>query len=295
VLRLVAQTLDSELGYRHHTRALATGLQALDEADDFATRGVSAASDLQVAGYVAGHRTPALKQANLDTYTPITAMQAYYEYAMRHLSMAGNHEPVASSALYGLGQIDMRMTQQNGKSNGGGPTPVAFFQTALAIDPSNADAANELGVLMARYGQWDQAAMYLEQSLSVKQTQVVAANLAEVRRRQNMGSPSMQPMPMTDSLPTVTDLSNRIQWVDPPTFARAGTGPVPPSPVAALPQPTTRVVPNFSGEPTPAVRPQPNATSAIPQHPMSGFAPPQPVHGDSAAAAARGVSDWFRR
>ena len=44
-----------------------------------------------------------------------------------------------------------------------------FHQTALLIDPANYRAANELGVLLAKSGQWQYARTYLLHSLTVRQ------------------------------------------------------------------------------------------------------------------------------
>ncbi len=203
------------------------------------------------------------------------AMQAYYAFAMQHLQLAGNREPVASRALYGLGKIDIVMSQAQGKGSHGGPTPVALFRSALAIDQRNADAANELGVLMARCGQLDEATKYLEQSLAVRSTPAVAGNLAEVRRRRGIGG-SMIPQPMPGDQELLANaMSQRVQWVDPAAFARGGE----------------------QFEPTPAQRP----TVATPPagegrwNPLAGFAAPTTREGDASATTAKDSTGWFSR
>jgi uncharacterized protein HemY len=58
-----------------------------------------------------------------------------------------------------------------------------FYQAALAVDPGNFLAANELGVLLARYGQWQDARRALLASLSIQPHAEGWHNLAIVHRR----------------------------------------------------------------------------------------------------------------
>ncbi len=64
-LRTLAQAMDSQRGNTAHTKALAAGLRAMEEVDDFVPRGTSLETDLNLKLIVDAHRTPVLKERSL--------------------------------------------------------------------------------------------------------------------------------------------------------------------------------------------------------------------------------------
>ena len=112
----------------------------------------------------------------------------------------------------------------------------AVGAAALQVDPQNYMASNELGVLMARYGDLEGAGAQFTHSISVKPQAETWHNLATVYRR--MGQPESanradqerekllaaqrnQP----DTAVNAADLAARptVKWVDAETFAAAST------------------------------------------------------------------------
>jgi hypothetical protein len=79
-LRLISQALDTQAKQNVHSLALARGLRALEEADDFVPKGSRLEADLNVAAIVLSHETPVLKSA-ANQATPLVAVQRYYTYA----------------------------------------------------------------------------------------------------------------------------------------------------------------------------------------------------------------------
>lgn len=234
-LTLIANALDAERGTREATTALGAGLKALREADDFALAIDQLASPLDLAGTIAAHSTPVLKTVEVTNLTPLRAMQQYYAYAEKQLAAGGGGEPAASLALYGLGRMqgvpgigtapDRAMT---------GPKAMVLHRAALAVDARNFMAANELGVLFARFGQLEESRRLFEQSLAVKPTVEAANNLARVAEQLGQteraqtarlqalragGEPhgTAPRLPAGRPVPTVV-------WVDVPTFV-ANAGP----------------------------------------------------------------------
>ncbi len=178
-LLLVAQALDAAEQTESHGKAMAAGLRAFREAEDFVPRETGIVPDIMKVA--ASHQTPVLKQSAGRPMPVLVAMQEYYSYAQYQLTQAGGHEPSAAAALYGLARLQAVAGSSSGndaKKMMGGPRAIALHQAALAIDPMNYSAANELGVLLARYGQWPEAQAAFLHSVCVSSQPESWRNLA---------------------------------------------------------------------------------------------------------------------
>jgi hypothetical protein len=154
VLRLVTQSLDAQVTVPRHADALAAGLRALDEAQDFRPDGSRLEADLDLERLVQSHHTPALRQADPRSLTPLVAIQTYHDYAHRQLALAGGRELVAADAYYGLAKLQPHMSVGRSEQDRyAGPVAMSFYQAALLVYPDHYLAANELGVMFARCGQ----------------------------------------------------------------------------------------------------------------------------------------------
>ena len=244
-LRLIALQLDKDSETRHFTQALAAGLAALDEADDFSPRGSRFNVEVDLPLLVRGHRTPVLKGEDVKDLSPLVAAGRYYTYAQEQLGMAAGGEMAGSLALYGLGKVhDMINEQRLPKFNAPLPKAMVFHQAALTTDPRNFRAANDLGVLLARAGRLEIAKAMLEHSLRVTSQPAVWRNLAAVHdqlgetqfsaRAQQLAAAS-QAEGAKAFPPGANPNTSRfaVQWVDPATFAassRAASDIQPPAP-----------------------------------------------------------------
>jgi tetratricopeptide (TPR) repeat protein len=180
-LRLLAQSLDAEAETPRHGDALVNGLLALEESDDFLDRGLPVDHRIDVAGIVATHRTVVLKENNAKGLTPLAALTRYYAFAQEQLAAAVDQEPTGSVALYGLGKVYSTLAAADAVATvAGGPKAIAMHQAALAVDPKNALAAHELGVLLARCGQFEGAREALSHSANHASRPETWRNLAVV-------------------------------------------------------------------------------------------------------------------
>jgi len=237
-LDLIADALDADAKSetRAHARAAQAGLTALEETKDFVPADTPHDIQLNVAQLAATHKTPVL--ANIDTsrMSRAEALQRYHTYATQQLAFAGGRSTIASSALYGLGRAASITTAGASTRNPvAAPNAMALFQAALLIDPQNYMASNELGVLMARYGDLEGAANQLKHSLSIKPQVETWHNLATVYRR--MDQPEKAEMAETERTKLAAerkragiaegsaDFGSRptLQWVDADTFAASST------------------------------------------------------------------------
>jgi tetratricopeptide (TPR) repeat protein len=228
-LRTIARALDAQENGTGHAEALAAGLAALDESEDFLASARSSVATVDVAAIVAKHRTPALKDASKADLTAITALQRYYTFAQEQLAAAVENEPAASQALYGMGKVQTTLQSTRAATVADGPKAIALHQAALIVDDRNFMAANELGVLMARCGRYDAARAALAHSVSIAPQPAVWRNLAAVHDRlgeTTLAANARAAAANTVSTRTVYDGSpampqHPVMWLDPAAFAQS--------------------------------------------------------------------------
>jgi tetratricopeptide (TPR) repeat protein len=247
-LRTVGEALDTSLGDREASRALAAGLRALEESEAFLVHGGRVHEEADVRAIAASHRTPAVRELEDQELTVVAALTRYYDYAVEQLTLAAGGTPTASAPLYGLGKVYVSLARQQS------PVDLAmqsramvFFQSARAVDPRNGWAAHELGVLLAQSGDYDSARALLWESVVASPRAEAWRNLAivhthlgeQVLAEQAMhhARTSNRPIPGAVGLAGPRDL---VQWIEPAAFAatsRAATElrkpVVAPPPVAA--------------------------------------------------------------
>jgi Flp pilus assembly protein TadD len=138
-------------------------------------------SRIDVAAIVATHRTVVLKESDIKGITPLAALTRYYSFGQEQLAAAVEHEPTGSVALYGLGKVYSTLVAADPAATvAGAPKAIAMHQAALAVDPKNALAAHELGVLLARCGQFEGAREALSHSANHASRPETWRNLAIV-------------------------------------------------------------------------------------------------------------------
>ncbi|MCA9119176.1 MAG: hypothetical protein H6822_22855 [Planctomycetaceae bacterium] len=227
-LRTVSQALDAHFGGTHYSESLAAGWLALDEAADFAEQSKRGPA-VDVGVIVESHQTPVLKDYALDDVSPVLAIQHYFSYAQEQLVEGCGRAPVASRALHGLGKIHMVLAEQSASAEQmHGPKAMAFHQAALTTDPSNYLAANELGVLLARFGKLPEARTVLQHSVAVCPLPETWRNLSVVHQRLGEAQYAAQSLanwqialqqqgnqPVTQQ----ADRRSMVQWVSPEAFA----------------------------------------------------------------------------
>ena len=237
-LDLIADALDADTKNteRAHARAVQAGMTAIEESEDFVPADTPHNVVINLAQLATTHHTPVLKNIDVAHMTRAEALQRYHSYATQQLAFAGGRSAIASSALYGLGRAESVTTAGASSRNPlGAPNAMALYQAALLVDPQNYMAANELGVLMARFGDLPSAADQLEHSLSIKPRVETWHNLATTYDRMGQTEKAqwaeherekLLAAPRTDALAKdSTDLGARtnLRWIDPDTFSATAT------------------------------------------------------------------------
>jgi tetratricopeptide (TPR) repeat protein len=237
VLRRVAQAKDAAHSGEEHSRALAAGLRALDEAEDFAPRGLQLEGDVNVWAVASSHRTPLLQQQANDVSLH-QAASLYHAFAERQLAYAAGGEQVGSMALHGLGKINARLAELSDHDVQHLRKATVMFSAALAARPDNHLAANELGVLLCRNGRPAEAARLFERTIDVAPSATAYHNLAVAQRKLGMHGRAVANEQESQRLAawerTIGAVSRRagVAWVAPADMARvAQPGPLTPKPV----------------------------------------------------------------
>lgn len=238
-LDLIADALDADTrnATRAHARAVQAGLTAIEETKDFVPADTPHDIEINLAQLTATHQTPVLKNVDITHLTRAEALQSYHAYATQQLAFAGDRSAIASSALYGLGRsASITMAGAATRNPLGAPNAMALYQAALLVDPQNYMASNELGVLMARYGDLEGAASQLAHSISVRPQVETWHNLAMVYGRMGQPERAEQAEREREKLlvaarsrgtlgenPTNVGSRPILQWVDVNTFAVSAT------------------------------------------------------------------------
>jgi tetratricopeptide (TPR) repeat protein len=244
VLRRVAQAKDADSSTDDHARALAAGLRALDEADDFVPQGAQLEAELDVRKVASSHRTPVLRDYPEDVL-PQEAVVLYHSYAQQELSIAASGEQAGSMALYGLGKVYARLAE--GRDDDVQLTRGAMTMYSAALDacPDNHMAANELGVLLCRTGHAAEAVDRFTRAIDLAPNATAYHNLAIAQQQLGMvgqASANEQESERLAALDRSAGAVSRragVQWVSPAEMARV-TQPGSPMPVTQNPATTAR-------------------------------------------------------
>ncbi len=232
-LRLISQALDAEHGTTMHSRSLAAGLTAVKEVKDFIPNGVRLEADLDIADIIGNHRTPVLKDIDPNSLTPMLGVKRYLTFAQEQLGAAAGREVAGSMALHALGKLHGRMAADQGvRIKAAEAKAVTFYQAALLAFPKNHMAANDLGVLLARCGNYPQAERMLRHSISVRAQAVAWNNLAHVLQLQGKAAMAEQARHLSSAARRrergVHHVAARtgppLRWVDPGTLSQSHTG-----------------------------------------------------------------------
>jgi len=229
-LALISQALDVQQQTAAHASALSAGLTALEEAHDFASINGQSGAATEIATVAATHQTK-LPSPIVPGTSPVVAQQQYFGFAQQQLTIAAGGIVASSEILYRLGRLQTALAAHDRDPAAlHGPQAIVFHQAALGTNSNNWLAANELGVLYARYGQLPQARHLLVQSVTIHPHRHGWQNLAVVHRRLgeiDLAQRAENELRLLEKQQDASANGNDIvRWVDPKTFAGSGGGEV---------------------------------------------------------------------
>ncbi len=231
-LRIISQGLDTERGTSRYSRALAAGLRALVEAEDFLPKDGHLEAELDLAVISGAHRTPILRDCNVNAMTPLSAIQKYHTFAQEKMAEAVGREVAGSMALCGLGKLHIAISNQR---RGDGiasarSKAMVLLQAALIASPANHMASNELGVLLARNSRHAEARRAFEHSVATHPTAEAWRNLALTCEQLGEMDQAYRAAQQTLALransqgkiPTTASSQGSIRWVSPGELSKSG-------------------------------------------------------------------------
>ena len=183
-LRILAQSHDQQVGGTAYTQALRNGIMAIKEAQDFIVTDTEAQIGLSVSNVIETHSTKVISTESAKGMTAIEAAQRYFAYASHQLSRCGGQNVVAAEALYCLGKL--HSVQAKSGSNDSKldlAKSMIYHQSAISANGLNFRSLNELGVLYANSGRFDEAKHMLKKSLRIKQLPQAWQNLSVIHQR----------------------------------------------------------------------------------------------------------------
>jgi hypothetical protein len=235
VLRSLAEAKDQTSGAARRTTALANGLRALDEAEDFCPCGTDADAQLSVAVIASSHQTPEGKSPAAAKLLPQQVADLYLRYAQVQLGASVSGEPAGSMALHALGKIYSQLGEVEAEK-----APLADRQgfalqhAALLARADNHLAAHELGVMLAESGHYVEAEYLLSQVAMREPHPVVLRNLARVQRK--LGREDLAAATDRQAKSLASAGYPNVRWVPPQSLAQTTDSvPAEPTRIAAGP------------------------------------------------------------
>ena len=240
VLRRIAQAKDAATNSDAHSQALAAGLRAIDEAEDFVPDGVQVEAELDVRIVASSHRTPVLGELPTDI-SPHEAVALYHRYAQEQLAAAVGGEQAGSMALHGLGKVSATLARRGSSDPVLVRSATTMYSAALAACPGNCLAANELGVLLVREGRADEAARLFERTIDMAPSATAYHNLAVAQGKLGFhgeAAANEQQSQRLAAMERATGAVSRragVEWVSPAEMS--GVAPPALTPTAQVPPP----------------------------------------------------------
>ncbi len=242
VLRRVAQAKDAGVSSDDHARALAAGLRALDEADDFVPQGTQLEAELDVRKVASAHRTPVLRDYP-EEVLPQEAVVLYHSFAQHELAVATRGEQAGSMALYGLGKVYARLAERRDDDVQCTRDAMTMYAASFDACPDNHMAANELGVVLCRIGHAVEAVDRFKRAIDLAPTATAYHNLAIAEQKLGMAGQAAANEQEAQRLAALDRsagaLSRRagVQWVSPEEMARVtqAGAPTPATPSSVAP------------------------------------------------------------
>ena len=178
-LHLLAQSTDELTHTENGTVALSQALTATREAADFLGR-FGATDDSAVQRLVDAHSTRVLKRCDVQGVTPLRAADVYYEFARQKFTESIGNWPTASQALVILSKTEA-ISREDSDANLSA-AQVCYLRSAIACDPNNAVAANDLGHELLALGMFRESRWALEHSYAQRPSRQALHDLAELHR-----------------------------------------------------------------------------------------------------------------
>lgn len=178
------QTIDLHEGSYESEPSFAAAMTALHEAQDFTDSG-AAHGNQTVSVIVGAHSSDTLKQYDVSGMSPLAAADYYRIAAADKLVAAAKNHPWASELYYTLGRVDQAQAESSDGTKQANLRwrAMTFYRAAAAINPSNAIALNQLGVIFLQMDRPRDASEALVEAVRLGTTPEAANNLVAASQK----------------------------------------------------------------------------------------------------------------
>ena len=214
-----------------HSESLTKALRAYGESADFYPNKAQPDEEVNLQVVIGGHNTPVLRHTDKHQLNTGRCLREYMAYAEQEFLSALGREQIASQALYGLGRLEVDPESGSASSQVvRAHRSLALYQTALKVDNQNFAAANEMGVLLAKYGKYHDAIDALQHCVQLSPQPTAWKNLSNIHRKlgevdqaRAAEAEANRALRATPGTPFVA-AEPRVDWVDARTFAQVSPG-----------------------------------------------------------------------
>ena len=222
VLRMISQAKDAYQNSAECSQALAAGLRALEEANDFSPRGTQLEAEINIQVLCASHRTPIARNPTSPKLLPHQLTDRYYRYAQLKLAASVAGEPSGSMALHALGKLENELGKVEPHRQSL-RRAIAFQQAALLSHDQNHLAAHELALLLIDSGHLAEAYRLLRQVAALEPNAIVLRNLALVEDKLGLSRAAAASRDYASQLSrqSAGGMKN-VVWISPESFVRTG-------------------------------------------------------------------------
>lgn len=222
-LRLVCESGDRQSGTRDYTIRLARGLKALDEAEDFFAMSAEEQLRTDLTQVMQSHETRLISAEQAKSFSAISAMQVYCQFAAEQISESVGASMVAGETLHAMGKLMIAATRLNqGAESMHLPKSMVMYQAALSANPQDYRSANELGVLMAESGQWQTARDLFARSLLIHKTAEAWQNIAHVHETLGEADYARRAREAYESMNRNGTADTSLEWASASQFEKNG-------------------------------------------------------------------------
>ena len=213
-LKLVAEAIDQLQQTQEHSAAVHSAFVALKEVSDLATW----RNDLSI--FVAGHETTVLKNRDLDKVSFHEARLAYLGFIEKQLRKGCEDLPMAAETFRSLGKVYLMQEDFLKQPKMTQAKAMLMFRIATSVNPNDAVAARELGILYAKYNHYDEAKQLLVKSLQVRNDSTTWQNLSKIHRFLGESGLAMQAATESRLAANQQQKANTVLWTNPANFNR---------------------------------------------------------------------------
>ena len=220
-LKLISQYWDQHAGTTEYSRALERGFVALKEAEDFVVKESDARHFTNPKTLIKAHRSKVISAEKSKDLPAIDVLRRYMKFSQTNLIDGCGGTLLASELYYALGKLHLTLSNFNRDREVNKIRAIVLFRTALAANPKNGLAANELAVILVQNGHWETAKRLLTSSLRESPTPVAWKNLAQIHN--NLNEPELAQFAMEEfqRISQTPTQQRNVQWVSPEYFRQS--------------------------------------------------------------------------